>query len=62
MINKIYCDHCGYQLNDSDEDVPIVILELPNSETFLLHEDCMLDFLKEYTIDAYVLPNGAIER
>lgn len=58
-----YCDCCGYGLEDPNEEVQIVVLELPNSEIFFFcSEDCMDKFIRENTVYATLYSNGVVDR
>ena len=58
-----YCDCCGNNLEDPNEEVGIVILELPNSDIFFFcSEDCMDDFIREHTVCATLYSNGSVDR
>ena len=63
MLNLVhYCDHCGYQLEEEDKEVPIYVLRLPTNEMyFFCSEGCLEDFLKDLTFEGYVYPNGSID-
>ena len=57
-----YCDNCQFQLEEEDREVPIYILKMPTNEMyFFCCRDCMKDFLRECTVEAYVYPNGTVE-
>lgn len=63
MKNKHYCDFCGDQLEHFRDEIPINILALPFCDTLLFCcEDCLWEFINEYTEDAYIDKNGTIER
>jgi hypothetical protein len=58
-----YCDCCGNYLEDPNEEVGIVILELPNSDIFFFcSEGCMDDFIREHTVYATLYNNGLVDR
>lgn len=57
-----YCDYCHNRIDDPNEEVPITMLKLPCGDIFFFcGEDCLWDFINEYSTWGYLLPSGAIE-
>lgn len=64
-MNRLYhhCDFCGNRLEQLEDEVPISILALPCGDIlFFCCEDCLWDFVKDHTEDAYINSNGVVER
>ena len=64
-MSKLYhhCDFCSNRLEHPEDEVPINILAMPcGGFYFFCCEDCLWDFVKDNSEDAYINPNGAIER
>ena len=57
-----YCDYCHNRIDDPKEEVPITMLKLRCGDIFFFDsEDCLWDFINEYSTWGYLLPSGAIE-
>lgn len=63
MTNHKYCDFCGNILDCYEDEIPISILTLPCGHImFFCCIDCLWDFVKDHTEDAYINSNGVVER
>ena len=63
MTNHKYCDFCGNILDCYEGEIPINILALPCGHImFFCCIDCLWDFVKDHTEDAYINSNGVVER
>jgi hypothetical protein len=58
---KHFCDYCNSYINDSYDEVPITILELPNETLIFCDYDCLRKYINELTIEKYVNYNGDID-
>ena len=62
MPLRHYCDHCGYGLEDPNEEVRIVVLEILNMTFFFCCENCMDKFINERMDYATLYSNGSVDR
>lgn len=58
-----WCDCCQNIIEDDCEERVIYYLEFPQLETYIFcSEDCRQEFIEEYFTEAYVSPDGRINR
>lgn len=60
MKINIYCDNCYNLINEDEENSCVVYKPIKDETLVFCCDDCLNDFIKEFTTDAYIDIHGKI--